>query len=188
MSTNDTEFLTPLDADGDGAHETDTPTVSAEVQQLRAQASIDAVETIPLPRGRVKAGEAFAITTETLAAWPDQRLDWVFDYNTYRQRWTFTVVHPAHGTLFRGGRATATLGRDYDAYPYLLARFITPTAETVHTPDAITARTLGDPVQLAVVPGPAGGHFPEEAGLTQAEEDALLLRGQSPYPVTHEWV
>ena len=163
-------------------------TPSDETLRLREQATIDAVETIPVPAQRARRGEDFAVVTNDVTAWPDQRLEWHFAYNEFMGRWLFECRHEQMGTLF-DGRSVATLGRDYSAYPYLLARFIAPGGDSPGNHiDAITPQTLTDAVSLAVMPGPAGGSFLDEANLTDAEEDALLARYASDYPVTGAWV
>jgi hypothetical protein len=155
--------------------------------RLREQATVDVLETIPLPRDRVTAGDAFAVVTDDVTAWPDQTLNWRFEYNDYMDRWLFECEHESLGMLFNG-RHVATLGQTYSAYPYMMARF-EPTAGTgIHAPDRITPRTLGETVALTVAPGPAGGSFLDAATLTQDEQDALLGRHATDYPVTEGWV
>lgn len=160
--------------------------VDTSVFRLREQATVDAVETIPLPHDRVQRGEDFVVVTDDVTAWPNQRLEWRFQYNPYMGRWVFECRHDQIGRLF-DGRCVATLGRDYSAYPYMLARFVAPDSGPTPTA-AVTPQTLGDSVSLAVMPGPAGGSFIDAANLTDAETDALLGRYASDYPVTEAWV
>lgn len=160
--------------------------VGTDILELRENATISAYETIPIPRLRARYGKPFRVVTDKVRAWPRQRLIWTFEYNDYSSRWVMQCRHEDHGVLF-DGRAWASLGRTYSEWPYFMAHFIT-TGGGHHPPERVTAQNLGDTVKLAVAPGPAGGRFPEAAGLTDEEEYAILGRYSSDYPVTAEWV
>lgn len=164
---------------------TGTQPTQTEGLTLRENASVEALETIPLPVERVRAGEPFTVVTDDVTAWPGQRLTWRFEYNDYMNRWVFECEHPSMGYLFTR-RNVATLGRTYSAYPFMMARFVAPA--TMHPPSAITAGSLADRVTLTVAPGPAGGSFLDAAGLSRDEQDALLGRYASDHPITEEWV
>lgn len=179
-ASDDDSLVTPL---------TDVETATnTELLDLRGTVEVSALETIPVPRTRVQNTQSFEVVTDDVTAWPDQRLVWRFEYNDYSHHWIFECEHPTMGRLFHG-RQRAVLGRTYSEYPYFMARFHpTAAADTVGAPTRVTPQNLGERVYLTVAPGPAGGSFVPEAGVTEREEDALLGRFASTYPVTKEWV
>lgn len=182
MSTSDSDLL---------RDESTSPRAlaAADATAARDDATIDVIETIPLPEDRVRNGEAFGVVTDDVTAWPNQRLEWEFEYNDYMGRWLFTCHHESMGQLFP--KSVATLGRRYSAYPYMLALFVAPGNDSRPRPlDTITAQSLGNSVSLGVLPGPAGGSFLDAANLTDEQVDALLGRHHPtfPYPITDEWV
>lgn len=168
------------------ASEDDLEPVGTTVFELREEAQVDAYETIPIPRKRAQNAQAFKVITDDVTAWPGQRLTWRFEYNQFANRWVFDCHHPDYGRLF-DGRSWATLGRAYNEYPYMMAHFIV-SGGGVDPPEHVTPANLGRTVKLAVAPGPAGGSFPDAAGLTPSEEYALLGRYASEYPITGAWI
>lgn len=166
----------------------DNQAASTEVLELREHVEVETLETIPLPRARIQNRQAFAVIVDDMTAWPDQTLTWRFEYNDYSGHWIFECEHPSMGKLFHA-RQRAVLGRAYSHYPFFMARF-TPRKrpESPDGPSRVTPQNLGERVFLTVSPGPAGGSFLDSANVTDAEEDALLGRYASDYPVTKEWV
>lgn len=127
-------------------------------------------ETLPLPRDQVRDGNDFTFRAHDLHAWPDQELFLHFEYNPLRERYVFEVEHSRAGRLFP--KSTATLEKNYSVWPYILFKFINPSGRE----GAVTTRNLRDTVELAVYPGPLGGHFHPEADIDEAEERRILRR------------
>ena len=126
------------------------------------------IETIPLPRDAIAAGDPVDLTVEGMTAWPNQTLTAHLEYNTYRNRFTFWVTHPEFGALFP--KSTATIDVEYFAWPYCFFKFL----NTGDDATAVTPSTLGTTVELAIFPGPLGGGFLPEAGLSEEEASDLL--------------
>lgn len=127
-------------------------------------------ETIPLPSDRASAGRPFEVRVNDLHAWPQQELIAVFEYNEYRERWTWDIEHARYGRLWPKG--TAVLDRRYTFWPYFMARFIDTSGEA----EAVTPENLGETVVLGVYPGPLGGEFHPDSDIDAAEADQLLSR------------
>lgn len=176
MSIAETNLATDIDEDDGGT----------DPILLRNNATIGALETIPLPREKITAHEAFSVHVDDMDAWPDQPIEFHFEYNRYMARWIFEAYHHGYDRLLFDGRSVATLGRAYSEYPALMAHFIAPNVR--RQPARIDASNLGRSVYLAVAPGPAGGRFPDAAGLTREQEDAILGRFASDYPVAQDWL
>ena len=132
-----------------------------------------AIETIPLPSESITHGETFEVTAVDLTAWPGQKLRVEFEYNSHMNRWLWRAFHIGEGQIVR--TSVATLDYQYDHWPYVLFEF--RARGGAGGVDAITPDTLGEQVRLAVFPGPLGGDFLQDSGLTAAEERDLLTWG-----------
>lgn len=130
-----------------------------------------AVETIPLPREKITAGQPFEVTVEDPTAWPNQTLRAEFDYNPHMNRWIWTAYHIGEGRAVRP--SVVSLTERYFHWPYIMFQFIVPEG-TGATIDGVTPDTLGDPVKLACYPGPLGGQFLDNSGFTPEEERRIL--------------
>jgi hypothetical protein len=129
-----------------------------------------AIETIPIHIERAREGFPFDVRVTDLTAWPDQELYFHFEYNERMRRWIFEAMHVDGMQVIP--RSVATLGRQYSFWPYCLFEF----RETEEEYNAITKENLGDDIVLGIFPGPAGGSFLPEAGISQEREDFLLRR------------
>lgn len=133
-----------------------------------------AVETIPLPTEKARDGEDFTVTVADLEAWPNQKLRVEFVYNTHMERWLWEAHHIGEGQIIR--RNTAVLQHSHSHWPFITFQFIVSGGDPGDI-EGITADTLGDPVKLAVFPGPLGGQFLQDSGLTAEQEQELLTYG-----------
>lgn len=128
------------------------------------------VETIPIDNSRVRNEEPFNVRVTDLVAWPDQEIIFYFEYNEYAGRWIWEVEHETMGTII--ARSMANMGVRYEVLPYVMFKFKDPKERE----ERITSNNLGDRVQLCVYPGPLGGSFLDEAGISEEEERRLLRR------------
>lgn len=128
------------------------------------------VETIPIDTSLVAAEEPFSIRVSDLTAWPDQELLVSFDYNEKADRWLWDLDHEVMGTVV--ARSPVNLGVRYKIPPYMMCRF----KDVKGTEDRVRTSNLGDRVKLCVYPGPLGGSFLPEAGVSEARERRLLRR------------
>ena len=133
-----------------------------------------ATETIPINRyrDRVREGLPFDLRVTEITAWPDQELYFHFEFNELMDRWLFEIHHVDGQTLV--APSVATLGKEYSAWPYCLFKF--SAVEGKH--NSIHRGNLGDEVVLGIYPGPAGGSFLPEAGISKRREDEILRRRQ----------
>ena len=137
---------------------------------------IDPVETLPLPADRARRGLPISVVFSEITAWPGQRLRVELEWNPFSDRWSFDVYHVNQGDdhLISG---RATLGYAYiDPMPYCLLVFRTPD----DTITGVTRETLPN-IDLAIYPGPEGGDFLPDAGISDAEA-AALFNLQQPDP------
>lgn len=133
-----------------------------------------AIETIPLPADRIEVADNFEVTVRDLTAWPDQKLRVVFTFNSNMDRYMWEAYHVGEGQIIR--RNVAVLGHSQSHWPFCTFQFVVPGGDAGDV-RGITPDTLGDPVKLAVFPGPLGGQFLQDNGLTAAEERELLTFG-----------
>lgn len=128
------------------------------------------IETIPIPDDAPEEEDNFSVHVDDLYAWPDQELIFEFDYNGRMDRWIFEMRHAEFGKFFP--RSVATLEYEYSAFPYMLVKFVDNTGREEY----VGPHNLGDGVKLAVFPGPLGGSFHPDAGISSWEEDQILNR------------
>jgi hypothetical protein len=106
-------------------------------------------EIIPIPSDR--ASDRRPINLEfTPRAFPGQRFACRLDYNGASERWVVDFEHVSRG--YRITKGVATPGRPYEYLPYLVFYFMDPSGVSTE----ITPESLGDEVQLFVVPGEFG--------------------------------
>lgn len=166
-----------------------TPPSEPETDQpVEAPANISPVEILPLPLDRVRRGLPFKREFSEITAWPGQRLRVEMVWTPYSDRWTWEVYH-ANEDDRRLISHRATLNHPYrEVMPYCMFRFETMD-ETI---SQITRDTLPD-VQLVVYPGPEGGDFLPDAGVSDAEAAVLFEltpeseSGPTPGAVTSGW-
>lgn len=106
-------------------------------------------QVIPLPTDRAKERRPIHIEFEP-GAFPGQRFALRLDWNATLSKWIVEFEHL--GREFLITRSTATPYRTYPYLPFLFFLFADPSREV----QEITPSTLGDEVQLYVLPGPAG--------------------------------
>lgn len=130
-----------------------------------------ALESIPLPDDPVTSGDPFEVSVEDLTSWPDHRLRFEFDYNDHINRWLMAVYHVGTKQIVR--KSVVALERRYSAWPYIFFEFISPTG---HDEDIrfIGTHELAERVELVCYPGPLGGSFLEDSGLSAEEQEAIL--------------
>lgn len=130
-----------------------------------------ALESVPLPDDQVNRADPFEVEVEDLTAWPEQRLRFTFDYNDHVNRWLFQAFHVGAGALTR--KQVVALNVRYSAWPYIFFEFQSPTG---HTDDIrfIGPHELAERVELVCFPGPLGGSFLDDSGLTDTEEEEIL--------------
>lgn len=127
-------------------------------------------ETLPLPREKIRREQDFTFRAHDLYAWPGQELFIHFEYNDRTDHWIFEIEHARTGRLFPKSRAM--LEKNYSVWPFALFRFV----DTSGRSNGVTSRNLQDTVKLGAIPGPLGGSFHPEAGISQEEEDRILRR------------
>lgn len=128
------------------------------------------LETIPINRDRVLQEEPFTVHVSDLTAWPSHELFIHFEYNSHAGKWIFEIEEGKIGTIIH--RSMAHLGVRYKYNPYAMFMFKDSTGDETE----LSTDNLGDTVELCVYPGPLGGSFLPEAGISKEEEDRLLRR------------
>lgn len=104
------------------------------------------METIPLPRDRIRDKLPVNIEVGNIDAWPGQRFRLRLDWNTSMKRWVVRITHVETDTTF--ARSPVSLMRSYEFDPYISFIFFDPSNEA----DKVSAENLGRTVKLGAFP------------------------------------
>jgi len=108
------------------------------------------MEEIPLPTSRIRDGRPINIESN-IDAFGGQRFGIRLDWNSVAQQWAVEFEHiPRDFTITSSSALQAY--RFYDYEDFLSFLVADPSGEETE----VNRRTLGDPMRLWVLPGPAG--------------------------------
>ena len=107
------------------------------------------MEEIPIPTRRARDKQPVHREVQP-QAFDGQRFAVRLDWNSVAEQWVIEIEHlPREFTVTR---SVANAYRPYSYMPFLVFMFADPSAEA----ERVTPDTIGDPMKLWVLPGPAG--------------------------------
>lgn len=104
------------------------------------------METVPLPREKIKNRQPVNIELRGTDAWPGQKFRIQLDWNSHMQRWIVRITHLATGDTF--ARGPASLMKSYSFEPYITFLFFDPANDA----KKVSPNNLGRTVKLGVFP------------------------------------
>lgn len=107
------------------------------------------MEEIPIPTRRARDKRPVHLEVQP-QAFGGQRFAIRLDWNSVAEQWVIEIEHLPREFIVT--RSVANAYRPYSYMPFLVFMFADPSAEA----EQVTPDTIGDPMKLWVLPGPAG--------------------------------